>query len=101
MAVLDDVKVITGSLEDALIQIYINRGKTGIRKYLNLKDEDVTDIEITYTDALTEYVVEQYRMRGNEAYKQYSKGSNSGTYSTGISQNVKDLLPLPYISLIG
>jgi len=101
MAVLDDIKTLTGSTEDAVIQIYINRGITQIRNYLNLKDSDTTDIEANYSDALIEYVVEQYRKRGLEGTKQFSQGSRSGTLTDGLSNDVKTLLPKPYVRLMG
>lgn len=104
MAVIDDVKTLTGSTEDIVINVYINRGKTIIRKYLSLRDSDTSDtidIEATYPDALIEYVVNQYRKRGNEGIKQFSQGSRSGTYESGLSDDVKALLPLPKIRLMG
>lgn len=101
MSVLDYVKILTGSTEDSVIQIYINRGITLIRNYLNLKNNNTTDIETTYSDALICYVIEQYRKRGLEGTKQFSQGSRSGTVTDGLSSDVKALLPKPYIRLMG
>lgn len=101
MSVLDDTKILLGSTEDAVIQIYINRGKTLIRNYLNMKDTDTTDIELTYPDAVICYVIESYRKRGLEGTKQFSQGSRSGTLTDGLSNEVKSLLPKPYIRLMG
>lgn len=98
MSVLDDIKIITGSTEDTLLNLYIRKADTLIKNYLRL---DNVDIETTYPDAVIQYVVENYRQRGNEGIKQFSQGSRSGTYNSGLSSDVKVLLPLPKIKLMG
>lgn len=99
--VLDDAKIVLNTDKDNLISIYIKQGITLIRKYLNLKNTNVIDIETVYSDALIQYVVEQYRKHGLEGTKQYSQGSRSGTLTNALSENVKALLPLPRIRLMG
>lgn len=99
MAVLYDIKIITGSTEDTLLNLYIRKADTLIKNYLRL--DDTVDIENTYTDAVIQYVVENYRQLGNEGIKQFSQGSRSGTYNSGLSEDVKVLLPLPKIKLMG
>ena len=69
--------------------------------YLNLNSNDTTDIENTYQDACVAYVMEQFDRKGNEATKQYTQGSRSGTYGNDLSENVKSLLPTPYVRMMG
>jgi hypothetical protein len=99
LAVLDDVKIILGTTEDILLNLYIRKADTLIKNYLRL--DDTVDIEAIYSDAVIQYVVENYRQRGNEGIKQFSQGSRSGTYNSGLSSDVKVLLPLPKIKLMG
>lgn len=106
MAVLDDVKVLkkissTDTSRDAEINIYIHRATTLIKNYLNLNSNDTTDISSVYPDACIAYVMEQFDRKGNEATKQYSQGSRSGTYENSLSDNVKNLLPVPYVHMMG
>ncbi|MCD2345812.1 phage head-tail connector protein [Clostridium guangxiense] len=103
MAVLDDVKIlknIADTNRDNEINIYIRRATTLIGNYLNL-DSNATDIENTYQDACIAYVMEQLSKKGNEGIKQYSQGSESGTYGSELSENVKALLPVPYARMMG
>jgi len=104
MAVIDDVKVlknINDSNRDNEINIYIRRAVTLIENYLNLGSNNTIDVENTYQDACTAYVMEQFNRKGNEAIKQYSQGSESGTYGSDLSDNVKALLPVPYARMMG
>lgn len=104
MAVLDDIKTlkkISDTSKDAEINIYIRRATTLIKNYLNLDSNDTTDIENTYPDACIAYVMEQFNRKGNEATKQYGQGNRSGTYGSDLSENVKNLLPVPYVRMIG
>ena len=80
-----------------------------ITKYLNEKIPKVIDnenppiswnLDTQCSDALIEYAILCYRKRGNEGIKQYSQGSRSGTYEDGLSDSVKNLLPLPFITMI-
>lgn len=104
MAVLDDIKELKGwqdSSHDGKINIYIRRATTLIRNYLNLDSNNTTDIANTYQDACVAYVMEQFDRKGNEATKQYTQGSRSGTYGNDLSENVKNLLPTPYVRMMG
>jgi len=104
MAVLNDVKIlknITDTNRDNEINIYIRRATTLIGNYLNLDSNNTTDIENTYQDACIAYVMEQLSQKGNEGIKQYSQGSESGTYGSDLSENVKALLPTPYARMMG
>lgn len=104
MAVLDDVKELKGwktnDSHDGVINIYIRRAATLIKKHLNC-DGDTADIADTYPDACIAYVMEQLSMRGNEGMKQFAQGGRSGTYNSGLSNDVKSLLPLPSAKLLG
>lgn len=104
MAVIDDVKELKGwqdSSHDGVINIYIRRAVTLVREHLNLRPDDPTDIATLYQDAVVCYVMEQFDRKGNEATKQYSQGSESGTYGSDLSDNVKALLPTPYARIMG
>ncbi len=103
MAVLDDIKMLKGwdNSHDGKINIFIRRAVTLIRNYLNLNSNDTTNIETVYQDAVTCYVMEQLQRDGNEGIKQYAQGSRSGTYGNDLSDNVKALLPVPYVRMMG
>jgi hypothetical protein len=114
MAVLDDVNDIktvlgiTDTTKDALLTVYIRKGITLITAYMNAPAVPITvpptlpvDVATAYEDALIEYVTLTYRKKGNEGIKQFSQGSRSGTYEDGLQQSVKDLLPSPFIRMVG
>lgn len=105
MAAIDDVKELKGwqtdNSHDGVINIFIRRAVTLIKEHLNLNVEDTTDIATVYQDAVVCYVMEQFDRKGNEAIKQYTQGSRSGTYENSLSDNVKNLLPVPYARMMG
>lgn len=97
--VLDDVKVLKGYLDtskDALINVYIRLGADAIKDYLHCGD---IDIEANYSSALIQYCIEKLNNKGLEGQKQFSQGGRSGTINNSLSQDVKDLLPTPYVTL--
>ncbi|MCH3962687.1 MAG: phage head-tail connector protein [Clostridium sp.] len=103
MTVLDDIKTIrniSDNSKDNLINIYIRRAETLIKEYLNLND-DSTDIQEAYPDAVVCYVIECLTRKGNENIKQFQQGARSGTYETGLSKEVISLLPAPYVRMMG
>lgn len=113
--ILNDTKIlldIGDTTQDGALNIYIRKAVTLITTYLNVATEPVTttdywtgvtttiqpvDVAATYPDAVIQYVIENFRLRGNEGLKQFSQGSRSGTYNGGLSQDVINLLPLPYV----
>lgn len=97
-----ELKTLTGTA-DNILSIYINRAVTAIKKYLNLSDDDdTTNIQSTYPDAVEEYVTECLNRKGNEGVKQFMQGSRQGTYvNGGISDDVAALLPAPYVKMMG
>ena len=100
MAVLDDYKIlknITNTNKDGKINLFIRLGSTAIRNYIHI--DNSVDIEANYPDALLQYVIEKMNNSGLEGQKQYSQGSRSGTLNNALSSDVKDLLPLPYVTL--
>ena len=105
--VLDDIKVDlniseTDHSKDDWFNLQIRKGSTLITNYLN--DTPIAlpdDVSTIYPDALVEYVTLRYRKRGNEGIKQFSQGSRSGTYESGLPDSVKDLLPCPSIQMMG
>lgn len=102
MAVLDDIKIlkrITDNNRDGELSIYICRAETLIRNYLNANS--AADISEMYPDAVICYVMECLNKKGNENLKQFTQGSRSGTYESGLSSDVKNLLPVPSARMLG
>lgn len=97
--------------QDDILNIYMRRAVPLIQSYMNLRTTQITktdlygntttidpiDVLLTYPDAVTEYIVESFRRRGNENMKQFSQGGRSGTYDNSLSDMVKALLPQPFI----
>lgn len=109
---LDDIKVILGrELDpsiDNLLAIYIRQGVTRVTNYMNFPDVPITvpvtppvDVATTYADALIEFVLLAYQKKGNGGIKSFSQGSRSVTYVDGLPDSVKDLLPSPFIRMMG
>jgi energy-converting hydrogenase Eha subunit A len=111
LAVLDDIKILNGMNEgdatkDNLFNLYIRKAVSAINIYLNMPTVDSDgftinpiDVSTTYPDAVLQYVIEHMNKKGNEGLKQFSQGSVSGTYGSGLSDEVKDLLPLPNVGM--
>lgn len=99
MAALDDIKTLTGNSNENLINIYIRRASTAIKGYLHCSDS--VDIATVYIDAVVEYVIECLNRKGDEGIKQSQIGSVQNTYETGISDEVKALLPPPFVKMMG
>jgi hypothetical protein len=99
MAVLDDVKILltADASKEPILTLYIRKACTLINNYLNI----TVDAEISYPDAVIEYVVLCYRKKGNEGLKHFGQGSRSGTYEDSLPVSVKALLPLPSIKMMG
>jgi len=113
LAVLDDLRIaLDPSINPDLLNLYIRKSVTLITNYLQLDTTAQTidngdgtttvnpiDVASTYPDAIVEYVIENYNKRGNEGLKQFSQGSHSGSYNSALSDDVKALLPKPYINM--
>lgn len=105
MNILDDIRTILNIEETSkdyyLLQIYVRQSKTRIKKYLNTPEE-LDIIETKYADAIICDVTEMYQNRGisgNVASK--SEGAVSVSFANhGLSDNVKALLPKPYVRLV-
>jgi hypothetical protein len=98
MAVIDDLKTLTGQ-SDSILNIYIHRANAAIKSYLNV--DDSFDVETNYHDAVIEYVSECIAKKGNEGVKQFTQGSRQGTYTDGLTEDVKALLPPPFVRMMG
>lgn len=101
MAVLDDCKTLLGISDiskDAALKLYIRKADTAIKTYLNA---DSINSEMDYPDAIVQYVMECVQRQGNEGLNQFMQGSRQGTYEKGLSDEVKALLPLPYVHMCG
>lgn len=98
MAALDDLKTIT-NVSESILNIYIRRACVLIKNYLNVAD--TVDVASTYPDAVIEYVTERLSKKGNEGLKQFVQGGRQGTYVDGLTEDVKVLLPSPFVKMIG
>lgn len=101
MAVLDDCKTLLGisdTSKDAALKLYIRKADTAIKTYLNANS---IDPETDYPDAVVQCVMEAVQRQGNEGLNQFMQGSRQGTYETGLSEEVKALLPPPFIQMFG
>lgn len=105
MNVLDDIREILNIKDESkdyfLLHIYVRQSKARIKKYLNTPEElDV--IESKYSDAIIVDTVETYQNRGisgNVSSK--TEGIVSVSFSShGLSDNVKSLLPRPYVRMM-
>ena len=107
MPILDDVKVlqgITDTSKDAMLTILMNRAITLIKTYLNSSVYDVAYIEENFADAITELVCNSYTDKGKSNIQSETQGSRSVTYKTGsitINDDVKKLLPNPFVRMVG
>lgn len=93
-----ELKTLTNAADD-ILNIYINKAVTAIQNYLNV--DDTVDIQNIYPDAIEEYVVECLNRRGNEGTKQFTQGGRQGTYEFGLNDDVKALLPVPFVHMMG
>jgi len=96
--VLEDLKILFPSANDNVLSLYIRMAQKAILNYLN--NPLITDASL-YDDAVIAHVTIAYSKRGNEGMTQFAQGSRSGTYETKLSSNVKDLLPNPYVKVMG
>lgn len=99
MAVLDDLKAVTGITDENLLNIYIRRANAAIDNYLNI--DSTIDITATFPDAVIEYASECLSRKGNEGMKQFTQGNRQGTYDSGLNDDVKALLPAPFVRMMG
>lgn len=113
MAVLDDIKTLLNVdiTAEPVLTILKNRAITFIKNYLNSNTYDAEYIEITFAEAIIELVYNAYIVKGKENIQSESQGSRSVTYkgftsyadgsTFTITQNVKALLPLPSVKMMG
>ena len=98
---LDDIKLLLDADDsmEPVLNLYIRKAVTLITNYLNSKK--VIDISTVYPDAVIEYVIICVNKKGNEGLKQYKFENVDVTYDDGLSKSVKDLLPFPYVKMLG
>lgn len=61
-----------------------------------------TNIETTYPDAVIEYATICFNKKGNEGLRDFKFENTAATYdSDGLTKSVKDLLPTPYVKMLG
>lgn len=106
---LEDIKALIGvttDKEDSKINIYINMATEVIKKYLSNDAFDNSYIQDNFSMAIILIVTNAYECKknGNAGnIKSISQGSRSITYGEDkafcINDDVKALLPVPYIKL--
>lgn len=89
------------SKEEILIKRYINQGKMKFKNYLSLDNLKDVDKEEGVEEALFDYVINSYNVKGYEGYKQYNEGGQSVTLieNDGLFSSTKALLrkPIPKV----
>lgn len=102
MAVLDDIKIlldIEDPASDASIKLYIRKAVALITNYLNAKT--AVDIATVYPDAVIEYVLININRKGMEGITKLGQESRSVEYGDDLPDSVKNLLPKPYVTMLG
>jgi len=112
--ILEDVKTLLGidsSIKDSILTIFKNRAVTLIKNYLNNVNYNSNYIEANFADAIIELVYNAYSVKGKENIQSESQGSRSVTYkgftsyadgsTFAITNDIKKLLPLPSIRMMG
>lgn len=80
--------------KDTVLNFYISKAQTAIKRYCNI--DDLTGLD----NQVVELAIYYYQNKNNVGIKQMTEGSRSQTIVDGIPQNIKDILPLPYIKLL-
>lgn len=103
---LEDIKTLIGlttDKEDSKLNIYISMAVTLIKNYLNndlLEDQYIKD---NYSTAITLIVTNAYECKRNGNIKSITQGARSLTYGEDkafcINDDIKALLPIPYVKL--
>lgn len=103
---LEDIKTlleINDTSKDAILNIYIRKATTLIKKYLNNSNFDDTYIQTNFSDAIIDIVVNAYNFKGKENIKSITQGARSVTYADNtafcITDSVANLLPIPFIRM--
>ena len=112
--ITEDVKTLLGisdATKDGIILILKNRAITLIKNYLNNAKYSSGYVEATFSDAIIELVYNAYSVKGKENIQSESQGSRSVTYkgftsyadgsTFAITNDIKKLLPLPSIKMMG
>jgi len=112
--ILEDLHALlpkTDAYADAVLNIYKNRAITLIKNYLNNAKYSSGYVEATFEDAIIELVYNAYSVKGKENIQSESQGSRSTTYkgftsyadgsTFAITNDIKKLLPLPSIKMMG
>ena len=104
--ILEDLLVLLDADESKypLLTILKNRAITLVKNYLNSSVYDSVYIEDNFSDAIIELVCNAYMDKGKSNVQAESQGSRSITYKSGtvaINDDVKKLLPTPYVRMIG
>ena len=104
--ILEDLLILLDKDESIypVLTILKNRAITLVKSYLNSSTYDSTYIEANFADAIIELVYNTYTDKGKSNIQSETQGSRSITYKTGtvaINDDVKKLLPNPFVRMVG
>lgn len=99
---IDIIKKLSGEQDETIIQFHIKKACMSIRNYLNKTLEDA-EIIASFESAVIQAVVNSITNMQNKNVKSMTQGQRALTFSDNIlslGQDVKDLLPKPYMRLL-
>ena len=104
--ILEDLLVLLDKDESVypVLTILKHRAITLVKSYLNSSIYDNAYIEANFADAIIEIVCNAYTDKGKSNVQSESQGSRSITYKTGtiaINDDIKKLLPNPFVRMVG
>ncbi|MDV3426659.1 MAG: phage head-tail connector protein [Bacillota bacterium] len=106
MTLDEKLAALYSDVDDNKLLVYRGMATDAIKNYLNL-DSNVTQatIEATYESALIQLIGNKINQDDAGNIKSYTMSKTSVTYANnsafGISDDIKVLLPSPYIKLLG
>ncbi|WP_010249219.1 phage head-tail connector protein [Acetivibrio cellulolyticus] len=90
------------TVEDTVLNFFIDKSKNSIRNYLNI---DMTvEQEITYSNQIVDLALFLYKNKDHNGYKQWTQGGRAATLAdstSGIPESIKISLPLPFVKVCG
>ena len=101
---IEDLIKLNPKIEDFKLQLYQDVVISKIKNYLNLTDSSDDVIIKNYSTAIKVGVCDEIQRNKHKNIRTMTQGQRSVTYSdskTSLSDDVKDLLPKPFIKLMG
>lgn len=104
MGIDEKIEILCPSLDEEKVSIYKEQGASLIRHYLNVKDSTELIIK-KYESALLQIIYNVVEGSKINNIKQMSQGSKNITYVDSkafmVTEDVKSLLPAPFVKLMG